>query len=337
MWGCYKIYNLDFIVALNKWKGRYMRDIAVKKKKADTVKFNRRNLPLVLMMIPGLGYLLINNYIPMFGVIVAFKNFKYSKGILGSEWNGLSNFEFLIHSPDFFVITRNTILYNLAFLFINTIVAIAFAIFFDQLRSKLALKLYQTIMLLPYMISMVIVSYICYAFLSPESGFINKSILEPLGFKSISWYADAGKWIFILPIVNFWKNVGYLVIIYFTSVIGVDKTYYEAARIDGASRWQEISRITLPLIRPTIITMSILAIGRIFNSDFGLFYQVPMNSGVIYKTTDVITTFVYRALLQQGDIGMSSAAGLYQAIVGFILVLVTNQIVRKLDNDNSMF
>lgn len=300
-------------------------------------KFSRRNLPLVLMLVPGMIYLLINNYIPMAGVVLAFKDFNYSQGFLGSPWCGFSNFEFLFKNPDFFVITRNTILYNLAFLVINTIVAVAIAIFFSQIQSKLMLKFYQTSMLPPYMISMVIVSYICYAFLSTDTGFINKSILEPLGLSRISWYSDSGKWIFILPIVNLWKNVGYLVIIYFASIIGIDKTYYEAAKIDGASRWQEITRITIPLIRPTIITMFILSIGKIFNSDFGLFYQVPMNSGALYSTTNVITTFVYRALLERGDIGMSSAAGLYQSAVGFVLVLITNQIVRRIDADNSMF
>ena len=300
-------------------------------------KFSRRNLPLVLMLVPGMIYLLINNYIPMAGVVLAFKDFNYSQGFLGSPWCGFSNFEFLFKNPDFFVITRNTILYNLAFLVINTIVAVAIAIFFSQIQSKLMLKFYQTSMLPPYMISMVIVSYICYAFLSTDTGFINKSILEPLGLSRISWYSDSGKWIFILPIVNLWKNVGYLVIIYFASIIGIDKTYYEAAKIDGASRWQEITRITIPLIRPTIITMFVLSIGKIFNSDFGLFYQVPMNSGALYSTTNVITTFVYRALLERGDIGMSSAAGLYQSAVGFVLVLITNQIVRRIDADNSMF
>lgn len=300
-------------------------------------KFSRRNLPLVLMLVPGMLYLLINNYIPMAGVILAFKDFNYSQGFLQSPWCGFENFEFLFKNPDFFVITRNTILYNLAFLIINTIIAVAIAIFFNQIQSKLMLKFYQTSMLLPYMISMVIVSYICYAFLSADTGFINKSILEPLGLNRVSWYSDSGKWVFILPIVNLWKNAGYLVIIYFASIIGIDKTYYEAAKIDGASRWQEITRITLPLIRPTIITMFILSIGKIFNSDFGLFYQVPMNSGALYSTTNVITTFVYRALLERGDIGMSSAAGLYQSAVGFVLVLITNQIVRRVDADNSMF
>ena len=273
----------------------------------------------------------------MIGVGLAFKNFNYSQGFFKSPWCGWENFEFLFKNPDFWTITRNTILYNLAFLLINTAVAVAIAIFLNQIRSKWMLKFYQTSMLLPYMISMVIVSYIGYAFLRVDTGFINKGILEPLGLERISWYSDAGKWIFILPVVNLWKNAGYLVIIYFASIIGIDKTYYEAARIDGASRWQEITRITIPLIRPTVITMFILSIGKIFNSDFGLFYQVPMNSGALYKTTNVITTFVYRALLERGDIGMSSAAGLYQSVVGFVLVLITNQIVRKVDADNSMF
>lgn len=296
-----------------------------------------RYRPLLFVMIPGIVYLIINNYIPMFGIFIAFKKINYSKGIFGSEWAGFENFKFLFRSPDFSVITRNTILYNLAFLAINTVIAIFVSIFLNEITSKIAVRFYQTVMLMPYMISMIIVSYIVYAFLSTESGFINKSILEPLGINAVQWYADAGRWPFILPLVNLWKNVGNLIIIYYASIIGINKTYYEAARMDGATKWQEIKSITFPLLRPTIIIMVIMSLGKIFNSDFGLFYQVPMDSGALYKTTNVITTFVYRSLLSLGDVGMSSAAGLYQSAVGFVLVIVTNGIIRKIDNENSLF
>ena len=307
------------------------------KAKKGKVRFTKKTLPLLIMMLPGLFYLLINNYIPMFGIFIAFKNINYAKGIFESPWAGLSNFKFLFQNPSFWTITWNTIGYNIVFLVLNTVVAVAIAIFLNEIRSRKTLKTYQTLVLLPYLISMVIVSYICYAFLNSDTGFINNSILRPLGLEEIQWYSDAKQWRWILPLVNLWKNVGYLVIIYFASVIGIDRTYYEAAKIDGATKWQQVTRITLPLLRPTIITMTILAIGKIFNSDFGLFYQVPMNSGALFKTTNVITTFVYRGLLEQGDIGMSSAAGFYQSVVGFILVLVTNQIIRKIDAQNSMF
>lgn len=307
------------------------------KRRREKLRFSKKTLPLFVMMLPGLLYLLINNYIPMFGIFIAFKDINYSKGIFGSDWTGLSNFRFLFENPDFYIITRNTILYNLAFLVINTVAAVAIAIFLNEIRRKIVMKTYQTIILLPYLISMVIVSYICYGFFNTETGFINNSILEPLGIEGISWYSSPDLWIWILPIVNLWKNAGYLVIIYFASIIGIDRTYYEAARIDGAGKFAQIKCITLPLLRPTIITMTILAIGKIFNSDFGLFYQVPMNSGALYKTTNVITTFVYRGLLEQGNIGMSSAAGFYQSVVGFVLVLATNQIIRRIDSENRMF
>ena len=298
-------------------------------------KFNRRNFPLVLMLVPGMIYLLINNYIPMAGVILAFKDFNYNQGFLKSPWCGFGNFEFLFRNPDFFVITRNTILYNLVFLIINTIVAVA--IFFNQIRSRLMLKFYQTSMLLPYMISMVIVSYICYAFLSADTGFINKSILEPLGIDRVSWYSDSGKWIFILPIVNLWKNFGYQSIIYYATVVGLDTGLYEAAAIDGATRWQRITHVTLPGLKPTIITLTLMSVGRIFYSDFGLFYQVPMNSGPLFDVTNTIDTYVYRGLMQTNNIGMSSAAGFYQSVVGCLLVLTANFTVRKISKEDALF
>jgi putative aldouronate transport system permease protein len=186
--------------------------------------------------------------------------------------------------------------------------------------------------------SMVIVSYLVYAFLSPDTGLLNKTILPVFGIHdSVSWYSEAKYWPFILPIVNVWKGVGFFCIVYLASIIGIDKEYYEAATLDGASKFMQIRKITLPLITPTITMMVLLAIGRIFYSDFGLFYQVPMNSGAIYETTNVIDTYVYRGLLQLGDIGMSAAAGVYQSIVGFLLVILSNFIVRKINSENSLF
>jgi putative aldouronate transport system permease protein len=184
---------------------------------------------------------------------------------------------------------------------------------------------------------MVIVAYLVFAVLSMDTGLLNKSIFPALGIQPVSWYNESGVWPFILPIVNIWKSFGFLSIIYLASIIGIDKEYYEAAEIDGATKWTQIKTITVPLISPVIVMMVLLAIGRIFYSDFGLFYQVPMNSGSIYSTTNVIDTYVYRGLLQLGDIGMSSAAGLYQSFVGFILVLISNIIVRKVSPENSLF
>ena len=297
----------------------------------------RKWFPLYLMMLPGVVYLFINNYIPMFGIIIAFKKVNFSKGILASEWCRLDNFKYLFTTKDAFVITRNTLLYNIAFIIINTVAAIFIAILICNLNNKKAKKFYQSIVLFPFLMSYVIVSYMVYAFLSPESGMINNFILEALGKSGISWYSEPKYWPFILCFVNAWKSVGYGCLIYISAINGIDITYFEAASIDGASRWKQIKSIMLPELIPTIITMTILSIGKIFYSDFGLFYQIPMNSGALYSTTNVIDTYVYRGLLQLGNVGMSSAAGVYQSAVGFVLVLATNCIIRKISKENALF
>ena len=292
---------------------------------------------LYLMMAPGLIYLLINNYIPMAGIVIAFKKLDFSKGIWKSPWVGLENFEFLFSSKDAWIITRNTLLYNLAFIVVNMVVGIAIAILICEVRSKKMKKLYQSVILLPFLMSMVILSYIVYAMLSSENGLINNTVLPMLNMEPIQWYQDPKYWPFILIFSNCWKGVGYGCLIYIATLIGIDPAYYEAARLDGASKWQEITRITLPCLVPTIITLLLLSIGRIFYSDFGLFYQVPQNSGVLFPTTNVIDTYVYRALIEQGNISMSSAAGVYQSLVGFVVVIVSNLIVRKYDKDRALF
>lgn len=297
----------------------------------------RRYIPLILMTLPGLAYLLINNYIPMAGLVIAFKDFNYAKGIFGSDWAGLKNFEFLFRTRDAFVITRNTVLYNAAFIVINTVVSIATAIMLSEVTKKFMMRIYQTVILLPYLISIVIVSYLVYALLSVNAGFINKTLLPLFGKEAVSWYTEAKYWPFILPIVSLWRGFGFYSVVYLSSIVGIDRTYYEAAELDGASKFQCIRHITLPLITPVITMMALLAVGRIFYSDFGLFYQVPMNSGALYSTTNVIDTYVYRGLMQLGDIGMSAAAGLYQSLVGFLLVLGSNLLVRKVNPDNALF
>ncbi|SMQ72071.1 putative aldouronate transport system permease protein [Bacillus sp. OV166] len=307
-----------------------------KKTSVRMMKF-KRYLPLFIMMLPGLIYLLINNYLPMFGLLIAFKDINYAKGIFGSDWIGFKNFEYLFSTRDAFVITRNTILYNGGFIILNTILAIGVAIMLNEIKNKLAKSFYQSVILLPFLISMVIVSYLGFAFLSEDVGYLNKTILPLLGLDGISWYNESKFWPYILTFINMWKGVGFLCVIYLAAIIGIDQEYYEAATLDGANKWKQIIHITLPSIMPVIIMMTLLGIGRIFYSDFGLFYQVPMNSGAIYDTTNVIDTYVYRGLMQLGDIGMSAAAGLYQSIVGFVLVLLSNYLVRKKSKDNALF
>lgn len=306
-------------------------------KKKTRIKTYKEHLPLYLMMLPGLLYLLINNYIPMAGIVIAFKKLNFAKGIMASPWAGLKNFEFLFKSPDAWIITRNTLLYNVAFIIVNMVVGIAIAILICEVRSTKLKKLYQSAILLPFLMSMVILSYIVYALLSSENGLVNNSILIALGIDAVQWYQEPKYWPFILVIANCWKGVGYGCLIYIASLIGIDPSFYEAARLDGASKWQEITKITLPSLVPTIITLLLLSIGRIFYSDFGLFYQVPMNSGVLFPTTNVIDTYVYRALIEQGNISMSSAAGVYQSLVGFVIVMLSNWIVRRVDKDQALF
>ncbi|OPH51138.1 sugar ABC transporter permease [Paenibacillus ferrarius] len=297
----------------------------------------KRYRMLVLMTLPGLLYFLINNYLPMFGIVIAFKNVNFARGIWGSEWVGFKNFEYLFKTKDAYIITRNTLLYNLSFIFLNTAIAISLAILLTEIRKRILSRAYQTMILLPYLISMVIVGYLVLGFLDVEKGFMNKTLLPLFGLEPISWYSETKYWPWILTIVHAWKGVGQLCIIYLAAIIGIDQEYYEAAKIDGANRWQQIRTITIPLIAPVITIMTLLAIGRIFYSDFGLFFQVPLNTGALMPVTNTIDTYVYRALINMGDIGMSSAAGLYQALVGFVLVLASNAVVRKFNKDNALF
>lgn len=297
----------------------------------------KNHIPLFIMMIPGITYLLINNYLPLTGLQLAFKKFKYAQGIWNSPWNGVKNFTFLFRSGDAAVIIRNTILYNLVFLILGTVFAIFTAILLNEIRQKFWKQVYQTLILIPHMISYVIVSYIAYAFLGNDNGMINNSLLKGIGLQPISWYTEPKYWPYILTFIHLWKVFGYNSIIYYATIVGIDTTYYEAAIVDGAGTWKLITRITLPLLKPTIITLTLLSIGRLFYSDFGLFYQVPMNSGLLYSTTNTLDTFVYRGLLETNDVGRASAAGFIQSIMGFILVMGTNMIVRRVETENALF
>ena len=297
----------------------------------------KHNIPLYLMFLPGALYLLINNYIPMGGLIIAFKQVNWNKGILKSPWVGLSNFEDLFKTKEAWNITRNTLGYNIVFIALGTVIAIAIAILLNEIKAMALKKTYQTIILLPYLISMVVVSYLVYALLSSESGVINLSILRPLGKPEIAWYTEPKYWPAILIIVYIWKTFGYNCILYYATLVGIDRGYYEAAVIDGANRWQQIWNITLPELVPTIITLTLMSIGKIFYSDFGLFYQVPMDSGPLYDVTNTIDTYVYRGLIRLNNVGMSSAAGFYQSIVGFVLVMLANFTVRKISKENALF
>jgi putative aldouronate transport system permease protein len=296
-----------------------------------------RYIPLYLMLLPGIAYLIINNYLPMAGLVIAFKKIDYSLGIFKSPGVGLSNFRYLFSNNDALIAIRNTILYNLGFIIIGNLLAIVVAISLDLMKNRFFKKFSQVIFLVPFLLSTVIVSYIVFAFLSPSNGFVNNSILPLIGVEnSIKWYNEAKYWPYILTLVYLWMSFGYSSIIYYSSVIGIDKSYYEAAVMDGANAWEQIIYITLPNLKPTIITLVLLAVGRICYSDFGLFYQIPQHSGLLYSTTQTIDTFVYRALLELNDVGRSSAAGFLQSLVGFVLVFGANWLVKKLDKESAL-
>lgn len=293
-------------------------------------------LELLIMMVPGITYLIINNYIPMAGLVIAFKRFNYQKGIWGSPWAGFSNFTYLFKTKDAVNIIRNTLGYNILFIFLGQVTSVTIAIMLNFLRGTRNKKFYQTMILIPYLISMVVVAYIVFGFLSQEHGVINH-IITAAGKKPVSFYTTTKWWPLIFVIVHLWKGFGYSSIIYYATVIGIDTELYEAAAIDGANVPKQIWHITLPGLKSTVITLVLMSLGGILYSDFGLFYQVPMQSGIISSVTDTIDVYVYRALTQTNDIGRSSAAGFLQSIVGFLLVLSVNGIVRKLDKDNALF
>lgn len=309
----------------------------VYKEKKSKKKLLKEWAPVYLMMLPALLYLFINNYMPMAGLVIAFKKVNFTTGIFKSPWVGLDNFEFLFKTNDAWVITRNTLFYNVGFIIVNTVMGILIAILISEIRSKKAKTVYQSSVLFPFLMSYVIVSYIVFAFLSGDTGMMNKSILPALGMEEVNWYAEPKYWPFIIVFVNCWKGVGYGVLIYIAGIAGVDSSFYEAASLDGAGRLKQIWHIMLPALKPSIITLTLLNIGRIFFSDFSLFYQVPMNSGQLYAATQTIDTYVYRGLLQLGNVSMASAAGFYQSCVGFILVLVSNLIVKKVSPENALF
>lgn len=292
---------------------------------------------LLLLMIPGVIVVFINNYLPMFGILIAFKRLDYSLGILKSPFVGLQNFKFLFSTDDAFRITRNTLCFNMVFIFVGLFISVALAIMLNEIKNHSLSKIYQTIIILPYFMSFVVIGYIVFAFLNPEYGYINKTVLKMLGIEEVLWYSEPKYWIFIMPAVNFWVHSGMSSVIYIASISSIDSEMYEAAYVDGATKWQQIKNITIPMLFPVMVVLTLLNLGNIFKGNFNMFYQVPLDSPALYPVTDVIDTYVYRALLHVGDISMSSAAGLYQSIIGFITVYITNSVVRRIDPSKSLF
>jgi putative aldouronate transport system permease protein len=288
-----------------------------------------------LMALPGIVLVFIFAYLPMFGVIIAFKEYRFDQGILGSKWVGFYNFEYLFSSDVALRITRNTVLMNFLFMVFGTAASVTVALLMNEIQGKLRARFYQSAMFLPYFISWVIVGYFSFAFLSYD-GVANK-VLADLRIDPVDWFNSADYWPAILVIVSLWKGIGYSSILYLAVMLGISPEYYDAAKIDGAGKLQQIWYVTLPELMSAIVIVLLLAVGGMLRADFGLFYNVTQNSPSLYPTTDVIDTFVYRALIQMNDMGMSAAAGLYQSAVGFVLVLLANWLVRRIDPERSLF
>ena len=301
----------------------------------------RENFIFLLMVLPGAAWLILFFYIPVFGNIVAFKDYHitgegFIDSVMKSKWVGFDNFKFLFSSKDAYIITRNTVLYNLGFIFLGLIVSVGIAIIFSELRSKRVVKVLQTSMLFPYFLSWVIISFFTDAFLNVDKGLVNH-ILTSFGMKAINFYSELWIWPALLLFLGIWKGFGYSSVMYYATIMGIDPTYYEAATVDGASKWQRIRNITIPQLSSLITVLTILAVGNIFCADFGLFYQIPHNAGALYSVTNVIDVYVYNGLTKSGDIGMTAAAGLYQSVVGLILVLISNIFARRIDKNSALF
>jgi putative aldouronate transport system permease protein len=297
-----------------------------------------RNRTLLLMFLPVATLLFLFNYLPLAGLVIAFKDFDFAKGIFGSDWMDplLNNFDYLFSSSTAFRAMRNTILLNALFITVGLMFEVGFALLLNEIRNKYFKRVTQSLTFLPFFISWIVVGVFAYNLMNFESGAINR-LLESIGMQPIDFYSEAGLWPLILTIAVRWKVTGYGTIIYLAALTSIDNSYYEAASIDGATRWQQIRFISIPMLRPTIIILTLLAVGRIMNADFGMFYAMVGDASLLFPTTDVIDTFVYRSLRKSGDIGMASAAGFLQSFIAFVLIIGSNYAARKIDKDSAIF
>lgn len=296
----------------------------------------RKHKFVYLLALPGIAYFVIFSYLPMFGVVIAFKEFQMAKGIFGSPWNGFKNFEFFFTSGDAWRVTRNTLFLNTMFIVFITSFQVFFAVLLNEDQNSFFRKISQSIMFLPYFMSWIIVSVIVMGFLGSDTGAVN-NMLNSLGLESVGWFSSPELWPAILVILNIWKWTGYGVVIYLATIVGIDGSLYESAVIDGAGRLQQIWHITLPLLKPTIVILTLLSIGKIFYGDVGLIYGIIGDNAMLFPTTDVIDTYVLRALRTSSDLGMSTAIGLWQSVMGFILVLISNKFANKYESEGALF
>lgn len=295
-----------------------------------------KNKLLLLMLVPAVVYVVIFSYIPMSGIIMAFKKFNYTDGIFGSPWNGLDNFRFLYISGKLWTLTRNTMLYNIAFIMVGLVLQVGFAVIINELRLRRFKRVMQSFMFLPYFISWVVVVTVVRVVFGYENGVLTQ-LLDAAGLARLNIYVDPRPWPFLLVLMNAWKSTGYGMIVYLAAVSGIDPGMYEAAEIDGANIWTRTFRITIPSLLPTIIIMVLLAVGQIFRGDFGMFYQLIGNNGVLLEVGDIIDLYVYRSMASSSNIGMASATGLYQSVLCFITITATNWLVKRFEPDYSLF
>lgn len=291
---------------------------------------------LLLMLLPSIIFFVIFSYLPMLGMGIAFERYTFNGGIFHSPWVGLDNFKFLFLTGDIFKVTKNTLIYNLLFILVNNLLEIVCAIFLAELNRKLFKRITQSLMFIPYFISWVVVGAFAYNVLSYETGSFN-TLMKALSLPSVDFYNTPGLWVIIIVLVCAWKNVGYGTIIYLSAVTGIDEEMYEAAKIDGANIFQRVFRITVPCLVPTIVIMVLLALGNVFRGDFSMFYQVTGNNPMLYSATDVIDTYVTRSLVTTSEFGMTAAAGVYQSVLCFVIIMVFNALVKKYDKDYSLF
>lgn len=295
----------------------------------------KKSIQLTILALPAIVLLLVFSYLPMVGIFIAFKKINYVQGIFNSPWVGFENFKFFFSSNDAWLVTRNTLAYNIAFISIGTALSVLFAILLNEVTRVKLVKIYQTVFFFPFFFSWIIVAYMVYSFIGPYG--VITSVMDNIGMGSFNFYTETWLWPGLLVFINIWKGLGYTSIIFFAGIMGISNEYYEAAAIDGATRLQMIKSITLPLLTPLITIMTLISIGKIFYADFGLFFFIPREVGQLFPVTQVIDTYVYRMLRGSGDIGMSSAVGLFQSTMGFLLVLVSNHIVKKVNPENKIF
>lgn len=295
-----------------------------------------QNKALILMCLPAIVFFFIFSYMPMPGAYIAFTNFQYNKGIWNSPFVGLQNFKFLFSSGQLWLLLRNTVLYNLAFIVLGNVLQLVFAILLNEVQSKVFKKTSQSVMFLPYFISDVLVSLLVYNLLNYDYGFIS-NMVRAMGGEMPKVYQMAGAWPFIIVLVNLWKGTGYGTVVYFAAITGMDASMMEAAQIDGANGFQRIRYITLPTLKPTVVILFLFAIGGILKGNFGLFYNLVGNNSMLFSTTDIIETYVYRSMMNSFNFSQSSAVGLFQSVVGFFIVIGANAFAKKLDPDYALF